>query len=65
MKGKQCPYRRCLLCEEESGCLSCEVYYANMPVPYDGRTIKEVDQDGNRLFGCQPSLLLDNGNQMV
>lgn len=59
MKGKWCPYRRCLFCQEESGCLNCEVYYETMPVPYDGRRIKEIDRAGNRLIGCKGRIMLD------
>ena len=65
MKGDWCLYRKCLFCQEESGCLNCEVYYAAMPVPYDGRSIEQIDQDNSRLFGCQPCLMLDNGSQMI
>ena len=44
MKGEQCPYREDLICQEDSECVDCETYYATMPVPYDGRTIEEIEQ---------------------
>ena len=65
MRGKWCPYRECLLCQEESDCLNCKVYYESMPVPYDGRTLEQIDQDNSRLFGSPSSLPIDNGYQMV
>lgn len=44
MKGEFCPYtERPLLCQEEAGCLECQVYYDTMPLPYDGKTVKEVE----------------------
>ena len=44
MKGEWCQYvNRPLFCQEESGCLNCDVYYLTMPVPYDGRTVEDIE----------------------
>uniref|UniRef100_A0A6H2A5Q0 Uncharacterized protein n=1 Tax=viral metagenome TaxID=1070528 RepID=A0A6H2A5Q0_9ZZZZ len=42
--GDWCPYKDNLFCQEREDCEDCAVYYDTMPLPYDGRTLGEIDR---------------------
>ena len=44
-KGKFCPFKGILFCQEDQGCMECEVYWKTMPIPYLGKTIEEIDRE--------------------
>ena len=42
--GTWCPYEDNTFCQEREDCENCEVYYATMPLPYDGKTIGDIER---------------------
>ena len=43
--GDWCPYKDTVFCQEREPCVNCAIYYEDMPLPYDGRTIGQIDRE--------------------
>ena len=41
--GNWCLYNDNKFCQERTPCTNCAVYYDTMPLPYDGRTVGEIE----------------------